>query len=58
MNRNHRDLDQSDSEAIEVNQIDDEDNMEPVDDEESGEDLDNNVNNDYRAIPELDRYDE
>lgn len=32
--------------------------MEPVEDEESGEDLDNNANNDYRAIPELDRYEE
>ena len=49
-------LDENSQEAIEVNNIE-EDNDEEIDEEPEGSDLENENYDDYRAIPELDKYD-
>jgi len=58
--RNQRESDNESDEALEdQNMIDDLDNSQSLRDESEGEDLhDENMMDDYRAIPELDQYEQ
>ena len=50
-------FDENSQEAIEVNNIEEDDGEEEPEEPEDGEDIENNIEDDYKKIPELDKYD-